>query len=236
MRKRDWNQSDGMNWSIRRSQLITTYGVGSLVSVGDESMMVAGLDAWPKAATEPLEEPRLQASGRELRLPPGGVESRHPGAKNRDSKVPVVRFPRWYFCLNKACSRLGEYGHLSDGGKNQCAHCGHQLVPSRFVAMCQRGHIEDFPYWHWAHQNVQGSDRSKKKHELRLISSGTTGSLAGMKVRCDTCDATESLEKIFAPKALSGVKRCGGHRPWLGDEQPRCEEPLRVSQRGASNV
>lgn len=30
--------------SVRRSQLITTYGVGAMVAVGDESVMVAGLD------------------------------------------------------------------------------------------------------------------------------------------------------------------------------------------------
>ena len=31
---------------IRRSQLITTYGVGSIIAVEDESFMVAGIDRW----------------------------------------------------------------------------------------------------------------------------------------------------------------------------------------------
>ena len=29
--------------AVRRSQLITTYGVGSVVALGDESFMVAGI-------------------------------------------------------------------------------------------------------------------------------------------------------------------------------------------------
>jgi hypothetical protein len=44
--------------NIRRSQLITTYGVGALVAVETASFMVAGLDKWIAQAN--LFEPRLQ--------------------------------------------------------------------------------------------------------------------------------------------------------------------------------
>ena len=43
---------------IRRSQLITTYGIGAIVAVEDESYMVAGIDRWEQA-TPNLHEPRL---------------------------------------------------------------------------------------------------------------------------------------------------------------------------------
>ena len=38
---------------IRRSQLISPWGVGSMIDFpGDESLMVCGLDAWPFAKEE----------------------------------------------------------------------------------------------------------------------------------------------------------------------------------------
>ena len=63
---------------IRRGQLITPFGVGSMVDFpGDESLMTAGLDAWPFAMDEsPADwkviEERLQARLRvtHFRLPP----------------------------------------------------------------------------------------------------------------------------------------------------------------------
>jgi hypothetical protein len=44
---------------VRRSQLITTYGVGSIVAVEDESFMIAGIDRWDPGPPN-LHEPRLE--------------------------------------------------------------------------------------------------------------------------------------------------------------------------------
>ena len=49
---------------VRRSQLITTYGVGSIIPVADEAFMVAALEHW-RVDRPDLHEPRLQ---RELRV------------------------------------------------------------------------------------------------------------------------------------------------------------------------
>ena len=56
---------------IRRSQLITTYGIGSIIAVEDESFMVAGIDRWepgPPNLHEPRLERRLRVNG--FRVPP----------------------------------------------------------------------------------------------------------------------------------------------------------------------
>src|SRR5205809_81098 len=42
----DATVSSAIKGSIRRSQLVTTYGVGSVVAVEDESFMIAGIDRW----------------------------------------------------------------------------------------------------------------------------------------------------------------------------------------------
>ena len=46
--------------SVRSSQLVTTYGVGSLVAAGDESFIVAGIEDWPENDRFTMHEPRLE--------------------------------------------------------------------------------------------------------------------------------------------------------------------------------
>jgi hypothetical protein len=221
-----------MKGSVRRSQLITTYGVGSIVAVEDEAVMVAGLDYWPSQASDEVAEPRLQIGGKRLRLPPGGNGDGF--GKKSSGHIPVVRFPRWYYCPDPSCRRLDSFGHLGVERENKCRHCGAGLVPSRFVAVCAHGHIEDFPYWQWVHA---GHDvPSGNRHDLTLRVTGSSGSLGGIIVRCETCDLERSLEGAFHRGALVGVKSCGGQRPWLTRESEDCGKQLRTTQRGASNV
>lgn len=217
--------------AVRRSQLITTYGVGAIVAVEDDSVMVAGLDHWPAVPSSSIiSEPRLYVEGKHLRLPPGGdSEFGEPGFD-----IPVVRFPRWYYCSNPECRRLDTWGRLSQDRKSHCKHCGWQLVPSRFVAICSEGHIEDFPYWHWIHAGHETSQGDR--HELALEVTGSSGSLAGIVVKCRSCELERSLDGAFDKSALVGVKSCGGHLPWLGRETVDCGKRLRTTQRGASNV
>jgi hypothetical protein len=216
--------------SVRRGQLITTYGVGAIVAVEDESVMVAGLDHWPpeQPGGEELSEPRLHIEGKRLRLPPGedgfgGIEDDH---------IPVVRFPWWYYCAN--CRRLDGYGRMAENGR--CRHCdADTLVPSRFIAVCDKhGHLEDFPFWAWVHHGTD--EKPDGKHELYLRSEGGSGSLAGIVVDCKTCKLKKSMEGAFDKEALAKVKSCGGRRPWLASNDAGCDGRLRTTQRGASNV
>lgn len=41
----------------RRTSLVTTFGVGSLLPAQDDSVMICGLDEWPKG--DVIAEPRL---------------------------------------------------------------------------------------------------------------------------------------------------------------------------------
>jgi hypothetical protein len=216
--------------SVRRSQLITTYGVGAIVAVDDESVMVAGLDQWPPESDgDELAEPRLHIEGKRLRLPPGGDGD----FGRRENHIPVVRFPRWYYCANPACRRLDSFGRLSVERRNECGHCAAgTLIPSRFIAVCRKGHVEDFPYLAWVHR---GQDTGSERHDLRLRVEGETGSLAGIVAQCRTCDTERSLEGAFDREALVGIRSCGGRSPWL-DHDETCGKLLRTTQRGASNV
>lgn len=207
---------------LRRSQLVTTYGVGAVLPVGDEAFMVAALERWDVGAPD-LREPRLE---RELRVN-GFMQP--PTSEDRPD-VPVVRFPRYQSC--PMCRRLAPHKDFTHVDLNDCPDCSTPLVPSRFVVACERGHIDDFPYDRWVHH---GTPPTGKDHRLKLRSTGQTASLKGIVVSC-SCGAERTLEDAFDRYALRGVSSCRGRRPWKVFEGESCDELPRTLQRGASSV
>jgi hypothetical protein len=212
--------------SARRTQLVSTYGVGALLPSMDESFMVCGIDEWQESAATEVPEPRLARSLQveTFRLPPTG--------RHRGRDVPVVRFPLWHYCPE--CRRLASHREFCSWDEHRCHDCARDLTPSRFVACCPSGHIEDFPYFSWAHQGQPGGAGS---HRMSLVTRGRTSSLADILISC-TCGITPvSMAGSFAPRALDPVARCRGRRPWLpGVPDEECDQKLRTLQRGSSNV
>lgn len=209
----------------RRSSLISTFGVGSLFPIESDSVMICGLEEWPRFGPV-LREPRLEASL--------GVERfRLPTSGDSYGDVPVVRFPNWAFCPK--CRRLDLVWHLTDKSRT-CTSCNVGTIsPSRFVACCPNGHIEDFPYSRWVH----GADElSGDNHRLWLRSKGESSALADLVVEC-SCNKKRSLDGAFDFDALRDVKGCAASRPWLPSAKTDpngCREGLRTLQRGSSNV
>lgn len=246
---------------VRRTQLISTFGVGAMVDFPrDESLMTAGLDAWPFAQQRcPDEwvviEERLQArlGVGQFRLPPDFREP-GPGVRNANQHVPFIRFPRWHYCPREG---MMQYLPLFGGARERCQcrpdlRCANTpatrrpfVIPVRIVAACERGHIQDFPFLEWVHQgNNPGSG-----HQLRYVAGRSSASLAGIRIEC-SCGQNRSLAGAFDYDPISGgvLHRlgldCAGHRPWLGESDGQtasqpvrpCGQYLRVLQRGASNV
>lgn len=211
----------------RQSQLVTTYGVGSLLPAADQSFMICGTDQWVEEFAQVVDEPRLARSLGVLgfRTPPAGGR--------RD--VPVIRFPLMHYCPH--CRRLGmprDFGATDES--MECGTCFYDLVPSRFVACCDNGHIEDFPYRRWVHAD-QGADGMGDGHQLYLETRGRSSSLADVVVRCECGVRPVSMSGSFDKAALIGLARCHGRRPWLLDaDKESCDRPLRTLQRGSSNV
>lgn len=209
----------------RRSQLVSTFGVGSLFPVENNSFMVTSIDQWDDKYLTPAPEPRLASSlgvGR-LLLPPTGPRA----------KVPVIRFPQVLSCPR--CGRLGSIADLKASHEDVlCGLCNSKapLTPSRFVVACENGHLDDFPYMYWVH----GSGAEREGHQLSLVSEGRTSSLADMIVVC-SCGKRRSMADAFSPIALKEMK-CTGKRLWLGwnYSEKECGKPPRTVQRGASNV
>lgn len=212
--------------SIRRAQLISTYGVGSMIPVGDESFMVAGLDRWTVGDTN-VHEPRLET----LLEVDGFVRPPATGKDGRND-VPVVRFPDMHYCPN--CRRLERHRFFCRNSENKCSVCGVALIPSRFVVVCPNGHIDDFPYFKWVHAGKPAKEGTGK-HVLGITSTGASASLADIVISC-SCGEERSMDGAFGRDAMRGVTRCSGKRPWLGSEAGEsCDELPRTLQRGASN-
>ena len=214
--------------SARTTQLVSTYGIGALFPAMDESFMVLGLSEWPDQDGTEIAEPRLaRALGvHGFRTPPSG------GTKG--PSVPVVRFPRWYSCPQ--CHRLDELQRFCSWDEHECPDCHCTLVPSRFVACCPRGHIEDFPYFTWVHAG-QRDLQHQGDHRMRLRSSGGSSSLGAISVSCSCGVQDVSMAHSFDADALKKLAPCRGQRPWLsGATDEDCSETLRTLQRGSSNV
>ena len=212
----------------RQSQLVTTYGVGSLVPGGRPELHDLRTGRVGRAeVAPPVEEPRLARSL--------GVHTSGLPRAEATRRRPVVRFPTFHYCpdCRRLDSLLGVRRH-----EMECPDCVRDLTPSRFVACCENGHIEDFPYFQWVHRgerrrHLEGGD----EHRMTLMTRGASSSLADIIVSCSCGVRPRDLDGSFTRNAVAEIKSCGGERPWLPGAEPEiCDKPLRALQRGSSNV
>lgn len=246
---------------VRRTQIISPFGIGSMVDFPkDESLMPSGLDSWPcaKTACPPdsgwlIREERLEArlGISHFRMPPDHRDPEY-GVKYANQDVPFVRFPRWHYCHH--CGGM-EYLSIFQSGRERCAgrpysqqSCAErpkfrrpQLIPVRFVAVCDMGHIQDFPFVEWLHKDGK---KESINHQLRLRAGRSSAGLSGITIEC-SCGESRNLGDIFRfDDREGGVLAkigcdCKGLRPWLGEMEAGaepCGHHLRILQRGALNV
>ena len=240
---------------VRRSQVITSYGPGSIVDFraggrggAGVSVVAAGLDAWdqsappeglghPQTVFEPRLEKALGVDG--FRLPPVAPQVAPGVYSKRAGKLIGVRFPRWLQCPN--CHVIRESNRWNEDPGDPALYCGpcsHEaggrnrvhVVPVRFIVICEKGHLDEFP-WHWW---VKHKENCSQRKDLRLEGSSAAG-LAGLLLTCVECGSHRSMEGCFGPQAIPS--KCSGRRPWLGiGAEESCTGEPRVVQRGASNI
>lgn len=226
--------------TVRRSQVISTFGIGAILDLESGSFMPLGLSDWESATYAPalrINEPRLEAQlgVDHFRLPPAAEPiDGQPGWVEARSTLPAIRFPEWHEC--PACHRLGRKDEPfqldANGSSLQCEACRKKVNPVRFVVACQKGHIDEFPWVWWAHRKAPGG--ICRTPVLKLESRGESASLADLYVVC-SCREKQSLGDAFGPESLRG-RTCSGRRPWLVDREDCDVSPPRVLQRGASNI
>lgn len=255
---------DKYRYSVRLSQLITTFGPGAIIDFVDQPLMTADHNKWkyPEKIYEERLQTQLQGKNNI-----NGIVNGFIIPQDSDSKynVPFVRFPSWYYC--PMCRRFmkidqweREYEEYIKVNKKEgkvkfmkipvCTK--HKalinlIAPSILVA-CKRGHVDDFPWVEWTHLN---KGEICKNPQLELISDSGTLGLENMKIRCTNCNcgAENSMKGANSknafnrpfPKDISGkydqVKgfECKGKLQWKNTEE-ECNEIPEMVLRNASNI
>jgi hypothetical protein len=159
--------------------------------------------------------------------------------------VPFLRFPQWHYCTR--CGLMRRIP-LVTKGRIKCAECEARgwtryIVQVPFVAMCDAGHIQDFPWIEWVYGTAAPPQNPPP---MRLHSTGGM-TLAGQKVKVDggpertlagitnasgmDTELSRTLDSSKTPYL------CPGLCPWLGMEEGEgCGRPLRGTLRSAANV
>ena len=209
---------------LRPNQIITTFGPGSVVDAVKDSVTILDISYW-KDKGQKIIDGRLASYL--------GVDCFYMPRTSFSRDIPVVTFPYWHVC--SSC------GHLFDARDSfkldrylrygvTCPICDWSAYPSRFITICEDGHISDFPWKWWAHKGHSGC-----KGQLRMYSTGNTSTLADMWVEC-SCGARRSLNGATQKELFEGMT-CSGHHPFRpGVKNQKCNKRVIPSQRGASNV
>lgn len=260
-----------MKNNIRSGQLLSPFGIGQIINFPEElSLMVCGLSMWDdqialrKVASGPdsidenaliITEPRLQKFLNVLHFKkPFPYKTK--GLTNKYLQIPGVRFPGWHYCTKSKCGKMRQIELTMSDRKAKCTSCGSKMIPVRFVAACQEGHIQDVPFKEWVHNGPVPSD--SKIHELVYNAGTGSGDLSGIIIKC-SCGLSRSLAGIMNIRktdstifdsALARIgftdehkhefsdtnkndnnplgQYCEGHMPWLGQEGIRNAQPHRM--------
>lgn len=213
--------------SIRQSQLITTFGAGSMVDFVDHTVIMSGIDDWDWADKEEYKifNQNLQnLLGVQYFVKPK-LSTKTTMWDKGSADIPASIFPTMLYCPQ--CKYLVSASSITPNSKNNKFFChaencpgnGHsQLVPSRFVLVCPDGHIEDFPYHWWVHNGPgEKYECTAEKPNIKMYYIRNRTDLDSLVLKCD-CGAKRSMKNASGVNAFADYP-CTGKRPWLGDSE-----------------
>ena len=190
MKKQSKRPPDG---EIRQSQLLTTFGPGSMVDLPERSVVISGLSYW-HGNQKPITEERLrykvnklieQQTGSwknlELLTPPQPYQS----ADSRQHRIEAFVFPQYF--LGQVLESYGKYRtrplrHWNalkvdkkfNGEKTE-------WVPIRFVQSCVNGHLSDIDWKGFVHADL----KTACSRQLWLDEAGSGNDFEEIFVRCE---------------------------------------------------
>lgn len=244
---------------IRQSQLLTTFGPGSMVDLPERSVVISGLSYW-HGNQKPITEERLrrkvnklieQQTGSwqnlELLTPPQPYSNND----SRQHRIEAFVFPQWF--LGQANESNGKYrtrpfrhwNALKSDNKFNSQKI--EWVPIRFVQACVNGHLSDINWKGFVHSDF----RTNCNKQLWLDEAGSGNDFEEIFVRCE-CGARRPLSQVKLKEAHV-LGDCQGNMPWLKNATETCigrvsdektgtlketgkPEPNRLLVRSASNA
>src|SRR5271165_874412 len=227
---------------VRQSQIVMTFGPGSMFDLPNHSVIVGGLEYWTKG--DEIHEPRLVAKLEELlEIPSLALHAPPPDNEDPTSTqktgITCWQFPEWFITQGALATESGRStrsrrliprSSLSKGKFVDHNKKSQPVVPVRFVRACRKGHIGDIGWYYFVHDGATTCRR-----DLWIDERGTSGDLSEVWVRCE-CKAERQMIQATKPE-MHALGRCNGWQPWLGPRvfEP-CEEPNRLLIRTASNA
>jgi hypothetical protein len=236
---------------LRPSQLIYTFGVGALLDLPNTSALILGLDDWDTRYCTEIGEERLlgaiqQRMGPQLQklyLPPTAFDDDGRDPTAPAIGVPVAPFPRWLRC--PACDTLatiesGIFKLVQDRWRPDRTRYVHEscakapsnpptALPVRFLLACREGHLTDFPWVEYVHQQ----NAPCRPARLTLREFGAGGDASDIVVKCLECRVERRMADAFDRDKFQ--IKCSGHHPHLRLIHSGCEEEARTILLGASN-
>ena len=234
---------------IRQSQLLTTFGPGSMVDFPDHSVMILGLDSWRGHEHHPIYEPRLSqalraiSDGVDVALYKPPIQDDRPDRQHHGIKATV--FPTWFVAQTEEtysignkiyqtrplvslnCIKSSQNHYIVEDQNGKAKKC--KVVPVRFVQACPKGHISDIDWRRFIRA------KSARSHctcnypnpQLYLDEGGTGNDFTDIFVRCGGCRARRPLSDATLPNS-NALGHCDGSQPWLG-LAARASEPCQMT-------
>ena len=211
---------------LRPNQIITTFGPGSIVDAVKDSVTVLDINYWKDKGPKIIDG-RLASYL--------NVDCFYKPRTSSSEDIPVVSFPNIHVCSNVMCGRIFDARENFDLDKYlkfgvNCPDCHRQAYPSRFITICENGHMDEFPWSWWVHNG-----NSACKGRLKMYSIGDSSTLSDMWVEC-SCGAKRSMSGATQWENFDGLKCTGHHAFRPNHKNEYCDKKIIPSQRGASNV
>lgn len=154
--------------------------------------------------------------------------------------ISAIRFPQYH-----RCSRCNTLSKLASGEqqskceattKNKSTgtyeKCGNTLEATRWVQICEDGHIFDFD-WH-GYLDCNGPNcggEGNGESTIQYTDKATQGTFADITIRCIACGNHKSMGPAMRVK-----KKCDGRKIWSDNFKEQCGKDLKVVPRGKSSI
>lgn len=213
---------------IRKSQLLTTFGIGNIVDFVSDTAIIGGADDWDSVDIEDRklvnESLRLLTGAEYFLEPPISSGNKY---KSESQNVRAYLFPSKLHC--PVCKKIIDSREMiNKSNRHQCGlinqknePCKGTPVASRFVLVCEKGHIDDFPYSWWVH-NGSPCSCGKPSPRIEMFNINNRSDAESLMLKCLDCGKTRSMYTAFNKEAFGNMK-CSGRHPHLGDFHEGCD-------------
>ena len=211
------------NRRIRRSQLITQFGVGAIIEIGNESFIAKDLSFEPwsgifKSETFHLARmPRLEnlLGIKFIVKPPDAPTNRYSNMENA-FKLPYMRFPEWLIC--RECDGLNQYSNedslIDEPSCKSCYADYKNLQPVRWIYASKDGYLADISWSYLLHDCYENNPCRENSLIFRSKES-TSGGLTSLEISCKSCSSKKTLQQI---SAMAHRQKPPTYHPWQGGE------------------